>query len=45
MELESVKYRSLHLKEAYVCFLTYDKLATKATKVSKYSEASVRMWA
>ena len=25
------------------CFLTYDKLVRKATKVSKHSKASVRM--
>ena len=40
--IESSRYRSLRLQKAYVCFYTYGKLATKATKVSKHSKVSVR---
>ena len=32
-------YQSLHLQKAYVCFLTYGKSVTKATK---HNKASVR---
>ena len=41
--LRCLRYRSLHLQKTYVCFLTYGKLVTKATKVSKHSKAFVRM--